>query len=88
MIGDELLKSQDVLIPAFIERMLLKAGNTFESPQLVFAKPLVVCCGTLGADPHGKSSFIVADRVSLQPVVLARPSPFPGEEHFKVGKCP
>ena len=53
MIGDELLKSQDVLIPAFIEGMLLVAGNAFQSAQFVFAKPLVVCCGTLGADPHG-----------------------------------
>ena len=88
MIGDELLKSQDVLVPALIERMLLEAGNAFESPQLVFAPSPLICCGTLGADPHGKLSFILADRVSLQPVVVARPSPFPGEEHFKVGKCP
>ena len=52
MIGDELLKSQDVLVPALIERMLLEAGNTFESPQLVFAPSPLICCGTLRADPH------------------------------------
>lgn len=87
MIGDKLLKSQEVLFPTLVKGTLLKVGNAFQPSQLVFTKLPVFCCHALGADPHRESSLFFADRVSLQPVVLARPSPFPREEHLKVGQC-